>query len=190
MSGLRNPVIYSTFVAGAFAFCEPAPAQSARDLCAKETGDKAIAACDKAIADNPKDADSYSNRGFSWSAKGDQDKAIADFNEALKINPKHVRALSNRGVAWNRKGDPDRAIADATEAIKVNKRHAKAYNNRAVALIRKREYRQGDCRSQRIHQAQSQGRECVFQPRQRSGNEGFAFGRIGGFQEICRLVSE
>jgi tetratricopeptide (TPR) repeat protein len=140
MPGLRNPVIYSTFVAGAFAFFEPALAQSARDLCAKETGDKAIAACDKAIADNPKDADSYSNRGFSWSVKGDQDRAIADFNEALKLNPKHVRALSNRGIAWNRKGDPDRAIADATEALKVNKRHAKAYNNRAVALIRKREF--------------------------------------------------
>ena len=140
MPRLRNPLIYSAFMAGAVAFVDPAPAQSARDLCAKESGDKAIAACDKAIADNPKDADSYSNRGFTWSARGDQDKAIADFNEALKINPKHVRALSNRGVAWNRKGDPDRAIANATEAIKVNKRHAKAYNNRAVALIRKREY--------------------------------------------------
>jgi tetratricopeptide (TPR) repeat protein len=115
-------------------------AQSERELCAKATGDAAIAACDKAIASNPKDADAFSNRGFTWSVKGDQDKAIADFNEALKINPKHLRALSNRGVAWNRKGDPDRAIADSTEAIKISKRHAKAYNNRGVALIRKRDF--------------------------------------------------
>ena len=87
-------------------------------------------ACDKAIADNPKDANSLQQPRLHVDARGDQDKAIADFNEALKINPKHVRALSNRGVAWNRKGDPDRAIApDATEAIKVNKRHAKAYNH-------------------------------------------------------------
>ena len=190
MSGLRNPVIYSTFVAGAFAFCEPAPAQSARDLCAKETGDKAIAACDKAIADNPKDADSYSNRGFSWSVKGDQDKAISDFNEALKINPKHVRALSNRGVAWNRKGDPDRAIADATEALKVNKRHAKAYNNRAVALIRKREFDKAIADLNESIKLNPKDAECLFQSGQRSGNEGFAFGRIGGFQEVRRLVSE
>ena len=85
MPGVRNPLIYSAFMAGAVAFVDPAPAQSARDLCAKESGDKAIAACDKAIADNPKDADFYNNRGFTWSARGDQDKAIADFNEALKI---------------------------------------------------------------------------------------------------------
>ena len=108
------------------ALASGAAAQSDRERCAKATGDAAIAACDKAIAANPKEADSFSKRGFTWSVKGDQDKAIADFNEALKLNPKHARALSNRGMAWNRKADPDRAIADSTEAIKLNKRYAKA----------------------------------------------------------------
>ena len=65
-----------------------ASAQSDRDVCLKESGDKAIAACDRAIRQNPKDADAYSNRGMAWNEKGDNDKAIADFNEAIRLNPK------------------------------------------------------------------------------------------------------
>ena len=168
----------------------PALAQTERELCARATGDAALAACDKAIAANPKDADSFANRGFTWSNKGDQDKAIADFNEALKINPKHARALSNRGVAWNRKGDHERAIADSTEAIKINKRYAKAYNNRGVALIRKKELDKAIVDLNEFDQTEPERCQRLFQSRQRAGDEGLALGRIGGLQKVRGIVTE
>ena len=37
---------------------------------------------------NPRDVDSYSARGMSFTLKGDYDEALSDFNEAILLKPK------------------------------------------------------------------------------------------------------
>jgi tetratricopeptide (TPR) repeat protein len=61
----------------------------AKQDCAKLSGDAAIAACDQAIRQNPKDAESYSSRGGEYMAKRELDRAIADYNKAIELDPKY-----------------------------------------------------------------------------------------------------
>ena len=90
----------------------PATAQSAGNLCYRESGDKAIAACSKAIAQNPREASYYYNRANEWSAKDDEDKAIADYNEAIRLNPQKANCYYARGKSWERKGNLQQASID------------------------------------------------------------------------------
>jgi tetratricopeptide (TPR) repeat protein len=88
--------------------------------CDTLSGDAAIAACDQAIAQNPREAISYHNRGVAYFHKGDFDRAIADFSKAIELDPKAYPAYNARGVIYEEKGDVERAIADATKAIELN----------------------------------------------------------------------
>jgi tetratricopeptide (TPR) repeat protein len=49
--------------------------------------DKAIADCAEAIRLDPKLAEAYYNRGFSYAEKGEYNKAIADYTEAIQLDP-------------------------------------------------------------------------------------------------------
>jgi tetratricopeptide (TPR) repeat protein len=64
----------------------------AKQDCANLSGDAAIAACDQAIRQNPRNAEAYYNRGVEYHDKGDRDRAIADFTKAIEINPKYAKA--------------------------------------------------------------------------------------------------
>jgi tetratricopeptide (TPR) repeat protein len=101
--------------------------------CANLSGDAAIRACDQAIRQNPRGAQSYTNRGIEYAKKGDLDRALADFNKAIELNPKDAEAYNNRGIAYRGKGDLDRALADYNKAIELNPKYAEAYNNRGIA---------------------------------------------------------
>ena len=122
-------------IAGAamFAGSDQAVAQTAdQQSCYKGSGDVAIAACSRAIRQNPIDKFNYYGRGLAWLKKGDYDKAIADLNEAIRLDPKYALAYNNRGFAWSNKGENDRAIADFNEAIRLDPQHANSYNNRGA----------------------------------------------------------
>ena len=101
--------------------------------CANLSGDAAIRACDQAIRQNPRGAESYTNRGIEYAKKGDLDHALADFNEAIELNPKYPEAYNNRGIAYRGNGDLDRALADFNEAIELDSKFAEVYNNRGNA---------------------------------------------------------
>jgi tetratricopeptide (TPR) repeat protein len=111
-----------------------------RKTCNEGTGDASIAACGRLIAQNPRDATAYNNRGAAYYRKSQNDSAISDLNEALRLNPKYVEAYNNRGAAYFGKGDYDRAIADFSEAIRFDPRHTQAYNNRGAAYNLKHDY--------------------------------------------------
>ena len=121
-----------------FSGSHQAVAQTAdQQSCSKDSGDVAIAACSRAIRQNPKDANAYYNRGIVWMNKGENDIAIADYNEAIRLNPKHAIAYNNRGVVWERKGDNDKAFADYNESIRLNPQYTDAYNNRGIVWMNK-----------------------------------------------------
>jgi len=90
----------------------------------------------------PRDADSYTNRGIAYVEKGQYDQAISEFNKALEINPKDTEAYYNRGLAYYDKGQYDKAISDYTKALEINPRDVEAHNNRGVAYGKKGQYDQ------------------------------------------------
>jgi tetratricopeptide (TPR) repeat protein len=67
----------------------------------------------------PKDANTYRERGLVHSRMGDADRAIADFTQAIKIRPNFAEAYRARSKAYRDKGDIDRALADLEQAIKA-----------------------------------------------------------------------
>lgn len=103
--------------------------------------DRAISDLTKAIENNPRDAESYYNRGITYAVgKGQYDKAISDYNKALEINPRDAETYTVRGIAYGAKGLHDQAISDFNRALEINPGFALAYNNRAVSYYLKREY--------------------------------------------------
>jgi lipoprotein NlpI len=105
-------------------------------MCAKASGEEAIAACTRLIQLDPK-YDSYVNRGLALRAKGDDDRAIADFNDAMRLNPKFAAAYINRGIVYQGRGEHERAIADFNEVIKLIPKFAATHEHRGFAYAAK-----------------------------------------------------
>lgn len=104
-------------------------ADAAKD-CAELSGDAAIRACDEAIREDPRSAESHYNRGNEYRVKGDLDSALADYSKAIELDPKYRDAYLNRGNAYRAKGDLARAIADYAMAIELDPKDPDAYNKR------------------------------------------------------------
>jgi tetratricopeptide (TPR) repeat protein len=121
------------------------------------------------IAQAPRAARDYFNRGDSLYRKGDFEGAIADFTKAIEISsrlddrsrandqgremgaasnfdkvrvldPLAAAAYANRGLARYRLCDYDGAIADCDRAIAINPHLFDAYNNRGMALYALKDY--------------------------------------------------
>ncbi len=81
---------------------------------------KAMADFDKAIEDDPNNADAYYARGFAFLSHGDAMlKAVADFNKAIELNPKYASAYLMRGRAYEALGEMDKAKADRAKALEL-----------------------------------------------------------------------
>jgi tetratricopeptide (TPR) repeat protein len=85
------------------------------------------------IALDPKEANTYFDRGEAYYYASNYDKAIADFNQAITLNPTFVGAYLERGVVYRAKKDYTHAIDDYTQTIQLDPKNAPAYNNRCMA---------------------------------------------------------
>jgi tetratricopeptide (TPR) repeat protein len=95
--------------------------------------DRAIVEYGHAIKLNPRNAEAFAGRGWTYHWKRDHDRAIADFDEAIQIDPKNAAAYRGRGWSYYKKRDYDRAIADFDEAIQIDPNDADAYRGRGSA---------------------------------------------------------
>jgi len=93
----------------------------------------AIADYNKAIEINPKEINSYINRGTAKMNLNDYTGAIDDFSKAIEINQRFEVSYFNRGNVKLRIRDFEGAIDDYTEAIEINPKFAAAYCYRGVA---------------------------------------------------------
>ncbi len=96
------------------------------------TGDLpgAVKGYSTAIAQNPKDADSYVNRGIAYNELGQNQQAIADYNKALELKPDHILAYYNRANAHHQLKQYKEAIADYSKIIDLDPEYAYAFANR------------------------------------------------------------
>jgi tetratricopeptide (TPR) repeat protein len=135
------------FLIGSLAIaCESAPptseaapkSQSALEAMQKlRTGDLKGAVKDysAAIAQNPKDADSYVNRGIAHNELGQNQQAIADYTKALELQPDQLLAYYNRANAYHQLKQYKDAIADYTSIIDLDPNYAYAYANRGATYF-------------------------------------------------------
>jgi tetratricopeptide (TPR) repeat protein len=131
------------------------PAQAAKPsadgaACADDNGkDEAIAACNRLLALNPKDAAAYNHRGRAYGRKEDYDRAIADLDQAIRLDPKYAGTgtqfgLSvtyySRAVTYVHRQEFDRAIADLDQAIRFDAKNALLYASRGSVYGNKGDY--------------------------------------------------
>ncbi len=94
---------------------------------------QAIAAYDRTLDLNPKNAIACYNRGLARRAQGDLAGAIADYTCAIELNPEYVAAYISRGGAYRVRGNLTESIADYERALKLEPRNASAYIGRGLA---------------------------------------------------------
>ena len=93
--------------------------------------DEAINYFDKAIANDPNNAEAYAYRGR---AKRDIDlkSSIDDCTKAIDLNPSLCQAYYGRGNAESISKKFDEAIKDFNKAIELNPKFAEAYASRGI----------------------------------------------------------
>lgn len=91
---------------------------------------------DQAIAQNPKDADAFVNRGIAQAELGQHQAAIADYTKALSLKPDLHLAYYNRANVQVQMKAYKGAIADYTKAIELKPDYAYAYANRSSAQLK------------------------------------------------------
>lgn len=96
--------------------------------------DEALASFDKALAINPRNADTVRNRADTLYDLGRIEEALAGYDKALEIDPRHVGALVNRGLLLRDLGRTAEALASYDKALAADSRDVEAWNNRGVAL--------------------------------------------------------
>ncbi len=96
---------------------------------------KAKTYLDKAIAANPKMAESYNNRGLAFYNLELHQQAINDFSQAIRIKPQYAEALNNRGNAYYALDQYQQAEADFNKCLQIKPRYAKAHLNRALVYF-------------------------------------------------------
>ena len=84
--------------------------KDARSKLSKENYKSALRQLKKVTAQEPKNADAWSLRGFSERKLGKQKNASKAYNRALEINPVHKGALSYQGELFLQQNNREKAL--------------------------------------------------------------------------------
>ena len=94
----------------------------------------AVAAYDKAVFIQPRNADAWNNRGVALENLGRYSDAASSYDNALTIRPLYAEAWYNRGVALRKMDRYADAVLSYDKALEINPSYAEAWLNRGVAL--------------------------------------------------------
>ena len=100
----------------------------------------AIDTYNQAIAKNPNDVTTYTNRGVSYHRLGNTGAAIKDYEQALKLAPKSAQLHSNLSYAYYDRQNYDKALEEGNQAVALNGNLAEAHINLANARSKKGDY--------------------------------------------------
>ena len=98
-------------------------------------GEQSPTDINKAIIENPNNADLYNTRGNQQLLRKNYKEAITDFNKAININPRYAEPYNGMGIAYRNMGDTKKAIESYSKAIDLYPKYVEAYNNRGVAYM-------------------------------------------------------
>ena len=90
---------------------------------------------DKAIAANPKMAESYNNRGLALYNLERHQQAINDFSQAIRMKPKYAEAFNNRGNVYYALDQYQKAEADFNKSLELRPKYSKAHLNRGLTYF-------------------------------------------------------
>ncbi len=90
---------------------------------------------DKAIAANPKMAESYNNRGLAFYNLERHQKAINDFSQAIRMKPQYAEAFNNRGNVYYALDQYQKAEADFNKSLELKPKYSKAHLNRGLVYF-------------------------------------------------------
>jgi tetratricopeptide (TPR) repeat protein len=88
-----------------------------------------------AILMEPRAADAYYNRGWSYRRRGMNSEALADFSRALELYPDQLSYRLSRANVRIVLGDFEGAVRDATLAARSDPESSRAYFLRGVARL-------------------------------------------------------
>jgi hypothetical protein len=78
--------------------------------------DQAISDFTKALEIDPRDDDTYINRGLTYAEKGHYEQAISDYTKALEINPRYAKVYIMRGRAYYFQREYEKSWKDVEKA--------------------------------------------------------------------------
>ena len=110
-------------------------------VCAEESGDVAIVACNRAIQSGKysgrKLAELYRFRGWEYySTKHDRDRGIADIDQAIRVDPKFADAFNSRCNARAIEGQLHAALGDCNNALRLAPDTAAYLDTRGVTELK------------------------------------------------------
>jgi hypothetical protein len=91
---------------------------------------------DRAIEQNPDDADAYFKRGLAYAQKSQFGDAIKDFDQVIRLNPKDPEALNNRCWARAIVGDLQVALRDCNESLRLKPNFVDALDSRGLVNLK------------------------------------------------------
>jgi tetratricopeptide (TPR) repeat protein len=103
----------------------------------------AVADIDEAMRLDPKDADTYQQRGSIHMLNEEVNLAVEDFSEAIRLNPNSICAYLSRGNCFAQQSQYDKAIADMNMAVKLDPNSFSPYEWRSVLWIARDDYERG-----------------------------------------------
>ena len=114
---------------------KPAPKPTSAKMSPNFQAD--LADLNKRLKSDPKNVDTYYNRGLLYAKNGQYQPAVKDFSEVIKLNPSDVEAYCNRGSANFEAGKLDLALADYNAGLKLKANDADLYYNRGLVYLKK-----------------------------------------------------
>lgn len=93
---------------------------------------EALAICDEALSDNPRDANIWHLKGFVHRLMGDFPAAISAQERSLDLEPGQIPVLMALGIARQLGGDFEGALEEFRKVQAINPYHSAAYNSAAL----------------------------------------------------------
>jgi Tfp pilus assembly protein PilF len=94
-----------------------------------------LAACDRAIELDPKNAVAWGNKGYTLNELGRATEALAACERAIKLNPKYALSWSGMGFMLTQLGRPAEALSACERAIELDPKNAYHWVNRGWAKL-------------------------------------------------------
>ncbi len=84
------------------------------------------------IAQDPRQAIAYNNRGIAYEKQGEVEEARTDYETAVALKPDYAEAYNNLGNIYRGQGKYHAALENYNKVIELNAYNPKAYNNRGT----------------------------------------------------------